>query len=219
MSTASCDERLVLTCSLSCLSNSYHFVLNELDVEMGHLDRVVHLARARFYCPHMYPDIANFVQYRCRCVKQKKPNTITSAPMTSISTSAPFELISLDFLHLDKSKGGYEYVLLIVYHFTRNAQAYATRNKAARTAVEKLFNESIPRFGFPARIHDDLGGEFENKLFYRLARLSGVVSSPTMPYRPQGNGQVKRMNRTLLSMLKTLPEKQKTTWIEQYLAF
>lgn len=33
-----------------------------------------------------------------------------------------------------------------------------------------------------------------------------------MPYRAQVNGQVEDMNRTLLSMLKTLPEKQKTTW-------
>lgn len=33
-----------------------------------------------------------------------------------------------------------------------------------------------------------------------------------MPYRAQVNGQVEDMNRTLLSMLQTLPEKQKTTW-------
>lgn len=120
-------------------------VLNELHVEMGHLgvDRVVDLARARFYWPHMYQDIANFVKYRCRRVKQKKPNAVTRAPMTSISTSAPFELISLDFFHLGKSKGGYEYVMLTVDHFTRYTQAYATLNKTARTAAEKLFNDSI----------------------------------------------------------------------------
>ena len=104
-------------------------VYQELHVELGHLsvERVEDLARQRYYWPHMASDIEFFVRKKCSCIFTKKPNERERAKLVPIEASYPFEVVSVDFLHLDTCKGGYEYVLVVCDHFTRFAQAYATK--------------------------------------------------------------------------------------------
>ena len=77
---------------------------NELHVNMGHLgtDRTTELIK----WPLMDDKIKHFVTQVCPCVKRKKLHIMKAAAMQSISTSEPLEIISKDFVHLDKSSGG-----------------------------------------------------------------------------------------------------------------
>ena len=199
------------------LPEYYHrLVLTELHNKMGHLgaDKVEELARHRFYWAYMQDDIEFYIQNECACIADKRPVQAERAPLVPIASSAPFELICIDFLHLDRSKGGFNYVLMVTDHFTRFTQSYATKNNSAKTAAERLYQDFFPRFGFPVQIHSDMGREFKNSLFTELHRLAGVRMSNTTPYHPMGNGEVERMNRTLCNMLKALQESQKDRWKE-----
>ena len=74
---------------------------------MGHVgsDRVLHLARERFYFPRMQSDGELYVKFLCRCVKQKPTRLKTRVPLQLIISSSPFELVSIEFLLLEKSSG------------------------------------------------------------------------------------------------------------------
>ena len=89
----------------------------------------------------MNDEVKHFVWKICKCVKDKRPVGLPQAPQKSITSSAPMELVGLDFLHSDTCVGGFQYLLVITDHFTRYTQVYPTRNKEAKTAADKLFND------------------------------------------------------------------------------
>ena len=192
----------------------HHLVFKELHEEMGHLgaEQVLHFARQQFYWPFMQANIEHFVTKVCQCIKQRQATFQTKDPLQKITTTSPFEMVLIDCLHLERSSGRYEYILVIMDHFLCFAQAYPTCNKSARTATEKLCNDFILHLGFPSKIYHDQRGEFENQLFTEMEQFCNTIHSQTTQYHPQRNDQVERFNHSLLSMLQTLLESYKTNW-------
>ena len=68
--------------------------------EMGHVgpNRVSQLCRSRVFWPKMLTDIEEFINKKCQCIAQKRPHRHQEAELQSIHTSAPLELITVDYL-------------------------------------------------------------------------------------------------------------------------
>ena len=97
-------------------------VLEHLHDDMGHQgrDRTLSLVRQRFYWPGLDSGVEKKVKGCVRCI-QRKTLPKPSAELVNISTTQPMELVCIDFLSLEKSKGGQEHILMITDHFTRYA--------------------------------------------------------------------------------------------------
>ena len=108
----------------------------------------------------MEEEVRHFLNHHYPFERQKKPHIQSKAPLLSITSSAPLEIVGIDFLHLEKSSGGFEYILFVTDHFTRYAHAYPTRNKTTATAATQLHNDLVLRFGIPSQLLHDQGGEF-----------------------------------------------------------
>ena len=180
--------------------------------QVGHLgqDRVLDLLRDRFYWPGMYADVVSYINSCPRCLRRKSQQD--KAPLVNIETSQPLELIHLDYLKIEPSKGNIENVLVITDHFTRYAQAFPSKTQTALTTAKLLWNNFILHYGFPEKIISDQGRNFESELIGHLCQLAGVQKLRTSPYHPQTNRQCERFNGTLLNMLGTLTPEQKKDW-------
>lgn len=187
-------------------------VFQSLHDDLGHQgrDRTTSLFKQRFYWPGMDSYIKDKVAACPRCIRRKSLSS--TAPLVTITSSAPMDIVCLDYLSLERSKGGFEHILVVTDHFTRYAQAYPTTNQTARTTARILFEKFFVHYGFPTRIHSDQGANFESDLIKELCQLAGMVKTHTTPYHPMGNGMVERFNQTLLKMLGTLSEDKKSDW-------
>ena len=173
--------------------------------ELWHLgrDKTISVAKDRFFLPGLTKDMEDYIESCPRCLRAKAPHLPERAPLHSIVTTRPLELVCMDFVSLETSAGGYKHILVVTDHFTKYACAYPTRSQHASVVAKVLVEQFVVHYGIPERLHSDQGANFEGRVIRNLCNLLGMKKSRTSPYHLQGDGITERFNRTLLSMLST----------------
>ena len=105
-------------------------------------------------------------------------------------------------------------VLVLQDHFSKYVVAYVVKDQTARTATETLRNGYFGLFSAPAYLISDQGKAFMGHIITHLCDLYGVQKLRTSPYHAQTNGQVERMNQTIICMIGKLEEDKKACWSE-----
>ena len=158
----------------------------------------------------MHTDMASYLNSCPRCLRRK--SQADQAPLLNKEVNQPLELVHLDYLKIEHSKGNVKNVLIATDHFTRYAQAFPSKSQTALATAKLLWNNVILHYGFPAKIITDQGRNFESELIENLCQVAGVKKLCTSPYHPKTNGQCEHFNSTLLNMLGTLTPEQKKDW-------
>ena len=102
-------------------------------------------------------------------------------------------------------------------HFSKYVVAYVVKDQTARTTAETLRSGYFGLFGAPAYLISDQGKAFTGHLITNLCELYGVQKLRTLPYHAQTNGQVERMNQTIIHMIGKLEQDKKVRWSEHLL--
>ena len=184
--------------------------------QWGHqgISRTAGILQGRCFWPRLHQDVKDHVKRCFTCVTTKAPIPAVRTPRRHLLAFRPMELVAIDFLKLDKGKGGYEDVLVITDAFTKYSQAVPCQDQTARTVARALFDGWFVHYGAPLRLHSDQGRNFESALIRELCKLYGIEKSHTTPYHPEGNGQTERFNRTMCSMIRSLDPACRKRWPE-----
>jgi hypothetical protein len=170
-------------------------------------DAIIHL-RQRFFWPYMAKDLEKKIKRCSRCIKKNaKPQ---KAEMQGVEAMYPQELLSIDYLTIEV-RGYKQNILVVLDVFTKFGTAILTKDQTAKTTAKALWNQFFMVYGFPARILSDQGRDFESKLIKEVCQLAGIDKIRTTPYRPSSN-PVERLNRSVISLLRSLEEEQKLNW-------
>ena len=130
--------------------------------DVGHqgILRTLSLLRERFYWPGMQEEATQHVLKCSRCLRWKTPPQV--APLQPILVTQPLELVHMDYLSLEPSKGNIENVLVITDHFTRYTLAYPSKTQTAQATARILWDNFICHYGFPEKFISDQGRNSES---------------------------------------------------------
>ena len=154
----------------------------------------------------------NLFEKNVAVLKIIKLNQEQRAPLVDIVIRELVELISIDYLYLDNSKRGYEYLVIVADNFTKYVQAFSNKRKSGWGATDLLFNTYCLNQGFLKHAIHCQSREFEYKLFKLIEQLVGIKSFERTGYSFMGNRISERINRTAINMLKTLTGNHKLNW-------
>ena len=164
---------------------------------------------------NMTQDLRNHIKKCGHCRKYEAAPPV--APMKPLTCSEPGELLHVDFTSIKetvplKEDPVIHNVLVLQDHFSKYIVVYVVKDQTARTAAKTLRNGYFGLFGAPAYLVSDQGKAFTGHIITHLCELYGVQKLRTSPYHAQTNGQVKRMNQTIIHMIRKLEEDRKACW-------
>lgn len=184
----------------------------------GHLARrrTAAAIQARAYWPTWSSDLDAYLRSCVPCARYHRGVIPRHATLQPSLVGENWERVSVDITgpHPLSSRAN-KYILTLVDHFSKWAEAIPLRNHTAPVVARALVAHVFSRFGAPRQILTDRGSEFESELFSQLMTWMGIDKLRTTVFKPSTNSVVERFHRTLNSMLAKSVSESQRDWDER----
>jgi hypothetical protein len=189
----------------SCAGFDIGLVHNEIAGHHGITKTVMLLREAGQVWSGMVEDVARYIHSCPQCQREKSnQGDLTGKISSSLSSYEPFYSVSVDKLgDFVADKKGNTSIIVFICDFTRYTELVAAPDGTAASAAKAML-QVFARYGAPAMLRSDGGGQFVAEIINEFAKLLTVSKVVTIPHRPQSNGLVERVNAEIVKHLKAL---------------
>ena len=156
-------------------------------------------------------DAVELVKKCDRCQRYGNVQRLPVERLTMISSPWPFVQWGIDIVGpLPQGKGQVKFLLVGINYFTKWVEVEALAMITEARIQSFVWKNIICRFGIPLTIISDNGRQFDSQAFRGFCSGLGIKNQFSSPGHSQANGQTEVTNRTLLKIIKTKLDVQRT---------
>ena len=117
-----------------------------------------------------------------------------------------------------RATGNRRWLLVGTDYFTKWVEAKPLANICDTDAKRFVWKNIVMWFGVTKFLISDNGLQFDSKVFRRYCSELGITNRYSTPSYPQGNGQDKATNKSIVNGLKRRLDDSKGRWTEELLS-
>jgi len=161
----------------------------------------------------MAADVVAYVRKCDSCARQRVRPLARRSPLTVFPATMPFQDISVDLYGpLARTAAGHRFILVITDRFTKLVRALPMDGTTAVDCASAVLDYWVAAYGPPDRLLSDGGPQFTSHFWGRVCNLLSIEPKVTSPSHPQTNGQTKRFNRTIHTILNHYLAEHPRSW-------
>lgn len=165
-----------------------------------------------YYWRGMAKHVENQIRWCPLCIRFKTPDP-QHGPVQVFLYQYPFHTIGIDYVGpLPQTPSGNKWIITAVCPYSNFLVTITVTDKWATTAACVLFDHVFLKYGFPAELLSDRGGEWSNAVVHQFIKLLSIEHIFTTRYRPRLNGATERVHQWLNSTIAIYCDEHQTNW-------
>lgn len=185
--------------------------------ERGHfaIKRTLDEVKKQFFIPQLQSKVEQCISHCVTCLLQNHKSGKQEGYLHPLQKDdIPLMTYHVDhFGPLPTSNKNYNYIFAVIDSFTKFVWLYPTKSTTTAEVISKL-NLQKTTFGNPRNIISDRGTAFTSKEFHDYCDQESISVSHITTGLPRVNGQVERLNRTIIAVLSKLTQDNPTFWFK-----